>query len=137
MNSAGITKVLWSNSGIYTEVHGGSARACQMPHFSQGGEQVLLLPFSGGGTTQPGSNTALFSSTRGIVAVYWEPLQAWALLLLSRIKASGNWACPLAAECLSSNYSWWPLLWDFIPCLPVQSSQPPPGVEEGWHMSVC
>lgn len=40
-------------------------------------------------------------------------------------------------QSLPSNCSWWPLLWDFIPCLPVQSSKPPSGPEEGWHVPVC
>lgn len=62
VNSAGITEVLWSNSGVYTQVQGGCARACQMPYFSQDG---AALPFSGAGTAQPGSSAALFSSTRG------------------------------------------------------------------------
>lgn len=44
LNSAGIAEVLWNDSGIYTEVQGGSARACRTPCFSQDGEQVLFLP---------------------------------------------------------------------------------------------
>lgn len=34
-------------------------------------------------------------------------------------------------QSLPSICSWWPLLWDFIPCLPVQSSKPPSGPQEG------